>query len=159
AWLNFWLAKTLLAPAADRLRRRSRLARLNIPADKQFVVIFLLRAFPFSNFVITNLLAGALKMRLGNYLLATFFGMIPMSLMYAAWGKLLKKPSSEFYWVAAFTLVLILAGTWYTKKYLIAWFRRWGTTRAPAGDAGGGPAAAGDTSAPPAPAGGAGAPS
>ncbi len=143
AWLNFWLAKTLLAPAADRLRRRSRLARLNVPDDKQFVVIFLLRAFPFSNFVITNLLAGALKMRLGSYLAATFFGMIPMSLMYAAWGKLLKKPSSEFYWVAAFTLLLVLAGAWYTKKYLVTWFKRWGTKPAP-------PETGGDAGAPPA---------
>ena len=61
AWLNFVLAKTLLAPTADRLRARYRIAGMRIPRDKAFAVLFLLRAFPLSNFVATNLLAGALK--------------------------------------------------------------------------------------------------
>jgi len=143
AWLNFWLARTLLAPAAARLRRRPRFARLNVPPDKEFIVIFLLRAFPFSNFAITNLLAGALNLRTGSYLLATFLGMIPMSLMYAAWGKLLQKPSAEFYWIAAFTLVLILAGTWWAKKRVPAWFRRWGAKAAPKEGGDGAPAPGG----------------
>jgi uncharacterized membrane protein YdjX (TVP38/TMEM64 family) len=135
AWLNFVLAKTLLAPAADRLRRTSALARLNVPADKEFLVIFIVRALPISNFVVTNLLAGALKMRPGSYLLATFLGMLPTSVMYAAWGKLLKQPSSEFYYVAAFTLLLVVGGTWYAKKYVLTWFKEWGTKPPPPDDA------------------------
>ncbi len=127
AWLNFWLAKTLLAPAADRLRRTSALGRLNVPPDKEFLVIFIIRAVPISNFVVTNLIAGALKMRTGGYLLATFLGMLPTSLMYAAWGKLLKQPGAEFYYVAAFTVLLVVGGTWYTKKYVLRWFKQWGT--------------------------------
>jgi uncharacterized membrane protein YdjX (TVP38/TMEM64 family) len=140
AWLNFWLAKTLLAPAADRLRRTSALARLNVPPDKEFLVIFILRAVPISNFVVTNLLAGALKMRQPSYLLATFLGMIPTSIMYAAWGKLLKEPSAAFAYVAAFTLLLVVGGTWYTKKYLLAWFRQWGTKPPPPPTEGNAPA-------------------
>ena len=42
AWINFMLAKNLLAPMADRVRRKYALARLNVPEDKAFWILFLL---------------------------------------------------------------------------------------------------------------------
>jgi uncharacterized membrane protein YdjX (TVP38/TMEM64 family) len=132
ALLNFVLAKSLLAPSADRLRERYRLTRLKVPRERAFAVLFLLRAFPLSNFVATNLVAGALKIHLGTYLTATFLGMIPSTVMYAAWGKLVKKPSSPwFYAVAAFTLFLIVTGTIVAQKRLLPWFRELGIRTAP----------------------------
>ena len=87
AWLHFLQARTLLSGYSPALLRRSGFAGKKISPGKVFSIIFFLRAFPLSNFIATNLLAGALRMKIGNYLLATFFGMIPSTVMYAAWGK------------------------------------------------------------------------
>ena len=127
AWLHFLLAQTLLSPVSDRLRRRYGIKPVeSLPADKVFSVLFLLRAFPLSNFVATNLLAGALRIRLHTYLAASFFGMIPSTVMYAAWGKLLKKPSPQYYALAVAILVLLLLGTWMAQRRFYPWFKQIG---------------------------------
>ena len=124
AWLHFSLSGKLLAPAADRLRKKYKLEKYNIPRDKEFLAIFVLRAFPLSNFVATNLLAGALKLEPRRFILASFLGMIPSSVMYAAWGKLLKKPSGEFYAVALGSLVFIVLGTLLAQRVVSRWTRK-----------------------------------
>ncbi len=123
AWLHFLLSRSLLAPASERAKRRYGFEHLTIPRDKQFLVLFLLRAFPLSSFVATNLLAGALKLSRSRFLAATFLGMLPSSWMYAAWGKLMKQPDPHFYGVAALALVLIVAGAVAGQRVLAPWFR------------------------------------
>ena len=118
AVLHYALSRSLLAPWCRRLleRRRSRL--LDIPRDRAFLALFVLRAFPLSNFVATNILAGTLRIPLRTYITASFLGMIPSSLMYAAWGKLMKKPSPAFYAVAVASLVFIVGGTLLARRHL-----------------------------------------
>lgn len=123
AWLNYSLSRSLLAPMTGRLKARYRLDRLHVPQDKEFLFIFLMRAFPLSSFVLTNLIAGALRMRPGRYVVASFFGMIPSSLMYAAAGKLMKKPDAKFYYMAAGILVVFVAASWLAQKYVQPWLR------------------------------------
>lgn len=123
AWLHFMLSRTLLAPASERVKRRMGWEHLNIPREKQFMTLFLLRAFPLSSFVATNVLAGALKLSRSRFLAATFFGMLPSSWMYAAWGKLMKKPDPHFYWFAAAAVALIVIGAVGAQRYLSPYFR------------------------------------
>jgi uncharacterized membrane protein YdjX (TVP38/TMEM64 family) len=118
AWLHYSLSRTFLAPSSDRLRAKYGLQKLTVPPERQFAFIFLLRAFPLSSFVATNLMAGALSMRPRRYIAASFLGMIPSSVMYAAWGKLLKKPDGSFYAVAVLVLCLMIAGILAAQKYL-----------------------------------------
>ena len=118
AWLHFMLSRTLLAPMTDRLQRRYGLEHLAVPKDKQFLVLFLLRAFPLSSFVMTNLLAGALKLSRSRYILATVLGMIPSTVLYAAWGKLMKKPDPHFYVLAVLALVLIVGGSVAAQRWV-----------------------------------------
>jgi uncharacterized membrane protein YdjX (TVP38/TMEM64 family) len=124
AILHFVLAKSLLAPLSDRLRKRYAITSAPIPREKAFLVLLFLRAFPLSNFVATNLLAGAMKVHFGAFMAASFLGMLPSSLMYAAWGKLLKKPSASFGALAAISLLFIVAGTLVAQKYFYPWFKR-----------------------------------
>lgn len=123
AWLHFLLSRTLLAPASERIRRRFGFTHDRIPKDKQFVTLLLLRAFPLSSFVATNVLAGALKLNRNRYLWATFLGMLPSSWMYAAWGKLMKKPDPHFYVMATLAVILIVAGSVAAQRYMKPWFR------------------------------------
>jgi uncharacterized membrane protein YdjX (TVP38/TMEM64 family) len=124
AWLHFTLCRTLLAPMSDRLKKKYRLERFVVPPHKEFTAIFIMRAFPLSSFVATNLIAGALRMNRVKFVLASFLGMIPSSLLYAAGGKLLKKPSPGFYVLAAAVLVLMVVGTVYAEKLLHSWQTR-----------------------------------
>lgn len=124
AWLQHALSQGLLAPATERLKTKYRLDRLHVPHDREFLFIFLLRAFPLSNFVLTNLIAGALRMRSSRYIVASFLGMIPSSLMYAAAGKLMKRPDSRFYYAAAGIVILFVAGAWLAQKYVQPWMRQ-----------------------------------
>ena len=122
AWLHFLQARTLLSGYSAMLLRRSGFSGRELSPGRVFSIIFFLRAFPLSNFIATNLLAGALRMRLSNYLLATFFGMIPSSVMYAAWGKLMKKPDASVFYLAVGAVLLLLVGTAAARRYLRPWF-------------------------------------
>ena len=123
AWLQHGLSRSLLAPATARLKTKYRLDRLHVPHEREFLFIFLLRAFPLSNFVLTNLMAGALNMRAGSYVTASFLGMIPSSLMYAMAGKLMKKPAAGFYYAALALLAVFVACAWLAQRYVQPWLR------------------------------------
>ena len=111
AAIHFGVARGLVAPSADRLLARLGWMRKSLTREKLFILIFCLRAFPLSNFTATNLLAAALSMPLRPYLLASFLGMIPSSILYAAWGKIMKKPSPSFHAALALSLLFIVGGT------------------------------------------------
>ena len=123
AWLHFTLARTLLAPMSARLLKRYNMDPRSVPKEKVFALLFFLRAFPLSNFVATNLFAGALEIQPRNFVLASFLGMIPSTIMYAAWGKLMKKPSGWFYALAVVSLALIIWGTIVAHKKLYPWLK------------------------------------
>jgi uncharacterized membrane protein YdjX (TVP38/TMEM64 family) len=109
AVLQFRLARSLLAGMARRILAHSRLSPARLPTHHAFAALFLLRLFPLSNFVATNLLAGTIRMRTGPYIAATFLGMLPSSVMYAAWGKFVKRPHAGLL-LLIFAVLLALAG-------------------------------------------------
>lgn len=123
AWFHYLSAKVLVSASSQRLLKKCNLDPEKIPDNKVFLSVFLLRAFPLSNSAATNVLAGALKLSTSSYFTATFLGMIPSTVMYAAWGKLLKKPGSEFYWLAVISLTIVVGGTFFASQYLYPWIR------------------------------------
>jgi uncharacterized membrane protein YdjX (TVP38/TMEM64 family) len=121
ALVHYYFSRSMLSPASDKIRAKMHWAGPGIPKDKQVLAMFLLRAFPLSSFVATNMMAGALGLHSGRYFYGSLLGMIPSSLMYAAWGKLMKQPSPWFYAVAALSLLLVIVGALYGRKFLHAW--------------------------------------
>ncbi len=97
ALVHFFMAVHLLAPSTEKLCAKRGIDIQRIPRDKAFLVIFLLRAFPFSSTVVTNIVAGGLRVNVGTYFAATFLGMIPSTLIYAASGTLMHEPSPAIY--------------------------------------------------------------
>jgi len=116
AWLHFRLARHALGKVGRKhpVAARWRLALAD--PQRAFFALFLLRAFPLSNFTATNILAGALGMRGRVYLPATFLGMIPSTLFYACCGKLVRKPSPEFYLLLGVLFLAILLGTLLARR-------------------------------------------
>lgn len=111
ALFHYVLSKRLAHRAGRQI-----LQRFNLPeqmSDRRAVLlVFTLRVFPLSNYGLTNLLAGALGLRMGPFVAATFLGMIPSTLMYATTGKLLQRPSAGYYALAILLVVLLTGGTW-----------------------------------------------
>jgi len=118
AWLQYLLARSTLAHMAERLLSGNRWRHLLERQKDIFLILFLFRAFPLSNFVATNLLCGTLRIPLRTYLAASVLGMIPSTVLYAAWGKLTLKPSGGFVSLAFFTLAFIVLGTVYARRFL-----------------------------------------
>lgn len=118
AGLQYWLAHSTLFHLAQRWLAKSRWRHLLENPRNAFSVVFLVRAFPLSNFVATNLVCGTLRIPLGTYLLASLFGMIPSTVLYAAWGKLVMKPSGGFLFLVFFTLAFIVLGTVFARRFL-----------------------------------------
>jgi uncharacterized membrane protein YdjX (TVP38/TMEM64 family) len=118
AWLQYLLARSTLAHMATRLLSGNRWRRLLEKEKDVFLFLFLFRAFPLSNFVATNLLCGTLRVPVRTYLAASALGMIPSTILYAAWGKLALKPSGGFISLAVCTLVFIALGTVFARRFL-----------------------------------------
>ncbi len=115
AMAQFALAKWMFKSAADRVRKRFGLME-RMSDRKAFVVIFGLRAFPLSNYGLTNLLASALGMRMLPFIVATLLGMLPSTLMYAAWGKMMRKPSTGYLTLAIGLVAILTLGSWWLGR-------------------------------------------
>jgi uncharacterized membrane protein YdjX (TVP38/TMEM64 family) len=118
AGVQYWVARSTLAHVFQRWLAGNRWRHLLESQKNVFFVLLLFRAFPLSNFVATNLLCGTLRISVWPYLLASAIGMIPSTLLYAAWGKLTLKPSGSFAFLAFFTLAFIVLGTFLARRFL-----------------------------------------
>ena len=118
AWIHYITAKKLVAESSEKLLRKFNLDINKLRDMNSFWVIFILRAVPVSNSAATNILAGALNISTQSYLLSSFLGMIPSTIMYVAWGKLMKKPEPQFYAVAVGILALMIAATIVVRHFI-----------------------------------------
>ncbi len=119
AWFQYVLARSTLAPAAGRWLAGNRWGHLLSKRRHVFCFLVLLRAFPLSNFVATNLLCGTLRLSARTYLLASAVGMLPSTILYAAWGKFTVKPSSGFAAVVVAVLAFLVGGTLFARRFLL----------------------------------------
>lgn len=117
ALLHYAAARSTLGGPVHRwIERKRGSAHVPWPASKSFTAIFFLRAFPLSSFVATNILAGSLKIPWRIYLMASFLGMLPTTLMYTSCGKAVKNPGAGIYAVALASLVFLVAGTLWMQR-------------------------------------------
>lgn len=119
AWLQFALARDTFGQASRRLPIAARWQEMLERRDRAFLALLFLRMFPLTSFVATNILAGTLRLPLRTYLVATFLGMLPSTLIYAAWGGLVQKPSPVFYAVLVIGVLFVAAGTVLAQRYLL----------------------------------------
>ena len=89
ATIAFLLARTAFRDRIERrLRNRPLLDRLNRAAEESgFKLITLLRLSPVFPFVLLNYSLGLTRVRLGDYVLASFLGMFPATAMYVYIGS------------------------------------------------------------------------
>jgi uncharacterized membrane protein YdjX (TVP38/TMEM64 family) len=120
AWLQFRFARHALGRLGRRHPVAARWRQALANPRTAFLALFLLRAFPLSNFTATNILAGALRMRGRIYLPASFLGMIPATLFYACCGKLVRHPEPKFYFLLGGLFLLLILGTLLAGKRILS---------------------------------------
>jgi uncharacterized membrane protein YdjX (TVP38/TMEM64 family) len=111
AWLQFRLSRRALGRMGRQHPLATRWREALANPRTAFLALFLLRAFPLSNFTATNILAGMLRMRVRVFLPASFLGMIPSTLFYACCGKVVRHPTREYYLLLGVLLLVLTFGT------------------------------------------------
>ncbi|MBP7275599.1 MAG: TVP38/TMEM64 family protein [Kiritimatiellae bacterium] len=117
AVLHYAAARWAMKRPSSRWIVRAQARAVEWPGHRAFAVLFFMRAFPLTSFVATNILAGGLKIPWRTYIGASFLGMIPSTVMYAALGKVAKKPGAGWYSLILALLACTIAGTlWMRRK-------------------------------------------
>ncbi|MGB9692701.1 MAG: TVP38/TMEM64 family protein, partial [Candidatus Sumerlaeaceae bacterium] len=119
AIITFYIARFILRSVLVRRmppRMRVWYDRIN---RRGFFWLFYIRLFPFANATVTNLIGGVSQVSLGTFLIATFLGYLPETIIFAIFGSSAAKKDSVQFAIAFGALVVFLAieRTWqYLRK-------------------------------------------
>jgi phospholipase D1/2 len=106
------LAGDKLDDVTKALRRHGRLAMLAV------------RIVPAAPFAVEGIIAGALRIKVWDYALGTFLGMLPGVLATTVFGDqiatALEDPSRINWWLVGAVIIALLAMTWFVRR----WFAR-----------------------------------
>ena len=116
ALLHYAVARGAVNRPSNRWIARAQARAADWPAHRTFAGLFFMRAFPLTSFVATNIIAGSLKIPWHTYIGASFLGMIPSSVMYAALGKAAKEPGAGWYTLIIALLACTIAGTLWIQR-------------------------------------------
>ncbi|OGA85228.1 MAG: hypothetical protein A2711_09235 [Burkholderiales bacterium RIFCSPHIGHO2_01_FULL_63_240] len=90
--------------------------------QRGLITIALVRFMPVAPFMVVNLAAGALRVRLRDYVLGTFFGLLPGAVVLSLFLEQLKEawrnPDASTYAVAAIWAVVTVLALWWFKRYM-----------------------------------------
>lgn len=127
ATVSYFLGLYLGRPLFRRFGQKRAPAVADWIKQKGFWAILILRVIGVFPFTVVNFLAGASKIRLSNYLLATALGMLPGTFLISYFSDSIlqgtvdfKSKSSQLLWGLSFVLLLWL-GSAFTKRW---WLRR-----------------------------------
>lgn len=137
-WLGFALAMTgnLLAGwvsyvAGERISHETlrRLAGPNfsristVLRQRGVMAVTAVRLVPLAPYAIPGMVAGAAHVRMWHFLLGTFLGLLPGVLTTTVFGDALQaalEDSSKVnYWIVGSVLVVLVAGTWWVRRWLL----------------------------------------
>lgn len=89
--------------------------------QRGFVTVVLVRFMPVAPFMVVNLAAGALRVRLRDFVAGTFFGLLPGTVVFSLFLEQLREawrnPDAGAYAVAAVWALVTVAALWWLKRY------------------------------------------
>ncbi len=113
--MHYYLSMGLLARSAERLTPRRWQRSLTVLKTHPFRALLLLRLFPLSNASVINMIAGLLRIPFRPYLLATVLGTLPITVIYALWGKTASQPSRTHI-ILSIVLLLLTLIAWFVPR-------------------------------------------
>lgn len=121
AVVTYGIGRYTGAQTMDRWTQ-GRLALLSRHLQRRgLVTMMLVRVMPVAPFIMVNMVAGALRVRLRDYVLGTFFGLLPGTVMISLFMERLSEAwrspgASSYAALAACVLVLIVVFWWMRRK-------------------------------------------
>lgn len=115
---NFYIARTLGVSFIKKLFGKT----IHFyEYDEKFLgwIIFISRLFPFFSFDIISYGAGLTNIRMRTFLIATFFGMIPMTFLFTYLGGAILVDRTMTIVISVLLVLLFLIAPWIIKKYNI----------------------------------------
>lgn len=121
ATLAYGFGRFTGAQGMDRLTEgRLRLFSQHV-RQRGVMTVALVRFMPVAPFMVVNLAAGALRVRLTQYVLGTFLGLLPgtvvLSLFLEQLREAWRNPDATTYALASTWAVVTLAGLWWLKRH------------------------------------------
>ncbi|MDP6630119.1 MAG: VTT domain-containing protein [Kiritimatiellia bacterium] len=114
--VHYYLSMGLLSHSAERLTPRRWQNSLTVLKTHPFRALLLLRLFPLSNASIINMIAGLLRLPFRPYLWATVLGTLPITIIYALWGRTASEPSRLHIAVSLALLLALTLAAWLVPR-------------------------------------------
>jgi phospholipase D1/2 len=124
AWTSY-VAGRRLDPGTIRRLAGAKLERiLQVLRRRGLLAMTALRLVPLAPFAVEGFVAGAIRMRMWEFLLGTAIGILPGTLTSTVFGDQLQAwlddPARINYWLIAFVLFLLGGATWFVRRWLLS---------------------------------------
>jgi phosphatidylserine/phosphatidylglycerophosphate/cardiolipin synthase-like enzyme/uncharacterized membrane protein YdjX (TVP38/TMEM64 family) len=124
AWSSYVAGRRLDAGTIRRLAGGKLDRILQVLRRRGLVAMTALRLVPLAPFAVEGFVAGAIRMRLWEFLLGTALGILPGTLTSTIFGDQLQawldNPARINYWLIAFVLFLLGGATWFVRRWLLS---------------------------------------
>ncbi|MBL8268237.1 VTT domain-containing protein [Steroidobacter sp.] len=124
AWTSY-VAGRRLDPGTVRRMAGAKLDKiLQVLRRRGLLAMTALRLVPLAPFAVEGVVAGAIRMRLWEFLLGTAIGILPGTLTSTVFGDQLstwlEDPGRINYWAIAFVLFLLGGASWFVRRWLLS---------------------------------------
>lgn len=124
AWSSY-VAGEFLHPSTVRRLAGAKLERILLVLRRRgLLAMTALRLVPLAPFAVEGFVAGAIRMRLWEFLLGTAIGILPGTLTSTVFGDQLQvwmeDPDRINYWLIACVLLLLGGATWFVRRWLMS---------------------------------------
>jgi phosphatidylserine/phosphatidylglycerophosphate/cardiolipin synthase-like enzyme/uncharacterized membrane protein YdjX (TVP38/TMEM64 family) len=124
AWTSY-VAGRRLDPATVRRMAGAKMDKiLQVLRRRGLLAMTALRLVPLAPFAVEGVVAGAIRMRMWEFLLGTAIGILPGTLTSTVFGDQLSAwlddPGRINYWALALVLVLLGGATWWVRRWLLS---------------------------------------
>lgn len=124
AWTNYALGQRLDPHTVRRMAGAKLDKILQVLRRRGLVAMTALRLVPLAPFAVEGVVAGAIRMRMWEFLLGTAIGILPGTLTSTVFGDQLstwlENPGRINYWAIALVLFLLGGASWFVRRWLIS---------------------------------------
>ena len=117
ATIGFYISRYFGKDITERVIKGKLLSLDEKTGDNGFIVILFLRLTPLVAFNLINFMAGISKIKYKDFMLATFFGIIPGTFAYVYLGSSLTDIYSRHFLFAILFFIFLILISIYIKKY------------------------------------------
>jgi phospholipase D1/2 len=124
AWVSFALGKQMNRNTVRRIAGSKLNGILQVLRRRGLLAMTALRLVPIAPFLVEGVVAGAVRVKLSDFMIGTALGMLPGTLTSTVFGNQLEvwleDPSQINYWLIALVLLILGVATWLVRRWLVA---------------------------------------